>query len=294
MANKVTANYINAQGITATSIKVLDDHNNTLFEAGGAPDTDEDGNIILDEKGQPTIKDGVVTVAGWKATKESFVGGDEETGTYTKIQIPNADTNAANSLKPPKDLFELKVLTGKADDTGSTPGSTLLKHYSLVPEEQIKLRKNDESNPLLERDNYYAWDIIPKSDNDAGTSNPPPHLAIIRLKYTNNTPLYNFNIYLSGLFNTVPVNGKETSVNFIAATDIFNEYKLTESGYIDKDGNIDESKLLEILCYTGDSEGKLNPPPSKLNPRYVLTMDNTSLFYTGKVNYVYPQINKGD
>ena len=64
VANKVTANYINAQGITATSIKVLDDNNNTLFEAGGTPKTDEDGNIILDEKGQQTIKDGVVTVAG--------------------------------------------------------------------------------------------------------------------------------------------------------------------------------------------------------------------------------------
>lgn len=64
MANKVTANYINAQGITATSIKVLDDSHNTLFEAGGTPDTDENGNIILDEKGQPTIKDGVVTIAG--------------------------------------------------------------------------------------------------------------------------------------------------------------------------------------------------------------------------------------
>ena len=252
MANKVTANYINAQGITATSIKVLDDSLKPLFEAGGTPDRDEDGNIKLDEKGQPTIKNGAVKVAGWKATKESFVGGDEETGTYTKIQIPNADTNAANSLKPPKDLFDIEVLTKVTDSNGDP----LLTDYSLVPEGQIKLRKNDESNPLLERDNYYAWDIVPKSDNDASTSNPPPHLAIIRLKYTNNTPLYNFNIYLSGLFNTVPVNGKETSVNFIAATDIFNEYKLTESGYIDKDGNIDESKLLEVLCYTNYSNGK--------------------------------------
>lgn len=72
MANKVTANYINAQGITATSIKVLDDSHNTLFEAGGTPYTDENGNIILDKKGQPTIKDGVVTIAGWKANATSI------------------------------------------------------------------------------------------------------------------------------------------------------------------------------------------------------------------------------
>ena len=110
----------------------------------------------------------------------------------------------------------------------------------------------------------------------------------------NNTPLYNFNIYLSGLFNTVPVNGKETSVNFIAVTDIFNEGKLKKYGYIDKDGNIDESKLLEILCYTYNEKNKKIDFATKLNPLYVLTMDNTSLFYTGKVNYVYPQINKGD
>lgn len=261
MANKVTANYINAQGITATSIKVLDDSHNTLFEAGGTPETDTDGSIKLDEKGQPTIKNGVVTVAGWNATKESFVGGDEKTGTYTKIQIPNADTNAANSLKSPFDLFELKVLT-EVTDGNDNP---LLTDYSLVPGEQIKLRKKDESNegkssksdegsnksnPLLERDNYYAWDIIPKSDNDASTSNPPPHLAIVKLTYKNDTPLYNFNIYLSGLFNTALVDGKETSVNFIAATDIFNIGKIKEYGYIG------ESQLLEVLCYTNYSNGK--------------------------------------
>lgn len=241
MANKVTANYINAQGITATSIKVLDDSNNTLFEAGGTPDTDENGNIKLDEKGQPTIKDGVVTIAGWKATKESFVGGDEETGTYTKIQIPNADINAANSLVSPFDLFELKVLTGDTYDTGGT-----LTDYSLVPEGQINLRKKDESNPLLERDNYYAWDIIPKPKG----ANDPPHLAIVKLTYKNDTPLYNFNIYLSGLFNTALVDGKETSVNFIAATDIFNIGKIKEYGYIG------ESQLLEVLCYANYSNGK--------------------------------------
>ena len=167
MANKVTANYINAQGITATSIKVLDDSDNTLFEAGGTPETNTDGSIKLDEKGQPAIKNGVVKVAGWNATKESFVGGDEKTGTYTKIQIPNANTNAANSLKPPKDLFDIEVLTKVTDSNGNP----LLTDYSLVQEGQIKLRKKDESsegkssksdeesnksNPLLERDNYYA------------------------------------------------------------------------------------------------------------------------------------------
>ena len=136
-----------------------------------------------------------------------------------------------------------------------------------MPEGQINLRKKDESsegkssksdeesnksNPLLERDNYYAWDIIPKpkSDNDTSTSNPPPHLAIVKLTYKNDTPLYNFNIYLSGLFNTALVDGKETSVNFIAATDIFNIGKIKEYGYIG------ESQLLEVLCYTNYSNGK--------------------------------------
>ena len=165
-------------------------------------------------------------------------------------------------MKAPFDLFELKVLTGDTNDTGGT-----LTDYSLVPEGQINLRKKDESsegkssksdeesnksNPLLERDNYYAWDIIPKpkSDNDTGTSNPPPHLAIVKLTYKNDTPLYNFNIYLSGLFNTALVDGKETSVNFIAATDIFNIGKIKEYGYIG------ESQLLEVLCYTNYSNGK--------------------------------------
>ena len=200
----------------------------------------------------------------------------------------------------PFDLFELKVLTGDTYDTGGT-----LTDYSLVPEGQINLRKKDESsegkssksdeesnksNPLLERDNYYAWDIIPKpkSDNDTNTSNPPPHLAIVKLTYKNDTPLYNFNIYLSGLFNTTLVDGKETSVNFIAATDIFNIGKIKEYGYIG------ESQLLEVLCYTYNAKNEKIDFATKLNPLYVLTMDNTSLFYTGKVNYVYPQINKGD
>ena len=224
--------------ITAKSIKILDKYENTLFEA--------DGTKTIDESGQVT-KDSSVTIAGWKAAKDSLVGGDEKTGAYTKIQIPNADTNAANSLKAPFDLFELKVLTGDTNDTGGT-----LTDYSLVPEGQINLRKKDESNPLLERDNYYAWDIIPKpkSDNDTGTSNPPPHLAIVKLTYKNDTPLYNFNIYLSGLFNTALVDGKETSVNFIAATDIFNIGKIKEYGYIG------ESQLLEVLCYTNYSNGK--------------------------------------
>lgn len=242
MANKVTANYINAQGITATSIKVLDDSHNTLFEAGGTPDTDENGNIKLDEKGQPTIKDGVVTLARWKATKDSLVGGDEKTGTYTKIQIPNADTTAANSLASPFDLFKLEVLTESTDSTQS-----LRKDYSLVQNNpaQFKLRKQDASSPLLERDNYYVWDITPKGTNDK------PHLAIVKLTYKNDTPLYNFNIYLSGLFNTLlDKSNKETSVNFIAATDIFNIDKLKEYGYMD------EQQLLEILCYARGSDGK--------------------------------------
>ena len=143
--------------ITAKSIKILDKYENTLFEADGTKTIDENGQVI---------KDGSATIAGWKATKDSLVGGDEKTGTYTKIQIPNANTNAANSLKSPFDLFELKVLTGDTNDTGGT-----LTDYSLVPEGQINLRKKDESsegkssksdeesnksNPLLERDNYYA------------------------------------------------------------------------------------------------------------------------------------------
>lgn len=115
-----------------------------------------------------------------------------------------------------------------------------------MPEGQINLRKNDESNPLLERDNYYAWDIIPKPKG----TNDPPHLAIVKLTYKNDTPLYNFNIYLSGLFNTALVDSKETSVNFIAATDIFNIGKIKEYGYIG------ESQLLEVLCYTNYSNGK--------------------------------------
>lgn len=163
-------------------------------------------------------------------------------------------------------------------------GDPLLTDYSLVPEGQINLRKQNESNPLLERDNYYAWDIIPKPKD----TNDPPHLAIVKLTYKNDTPLYNFNIYLSGLFNTVPVNGKETSVNFIAATDIFNIGKIKEYGYIG------ESQLLEVLCYTYNAKNEKIDFATKLNPLYVLTMDNTGLFYTGKVNYVYPQINKGD
>ena len=250
VTNKLTAKYINALDITTKKITVLDKYENTLFEADGTKTIDENGQVI---------KDGSVTIAGWKAAKDSLVGGDEKTGTYTKIQIPNADTNAANSLKSPFDLFELKVLTGDTNDTGGT-----LTDYSLVPEGQINLRKKDESsegkssksneesnksNPLLERDNYYAWDIIPKL-LDTSILNPPPHLAIVKLTYKNDTPLYNFNIYLSGLFNTALVDGKETSVNFIAATDIFNIGKIKEYGYIG------ESQLLEVLCYANYSNGK--------------------------------------
>lgn len=113
-------------------------------------------------------------------------------------------------------------------------------------------------------------------------------MAIVKLTYKNDIPLYNFNIYLSGLFNTARVDGKETSVNFIAATDIFNKDKIKEYGYLG------EAHLLQRLCYTYNEKNEKIDFATKLNPLYVLTMDNTSLFYTGKVNYVYPQINKGD
>ena len=55
MANKVTANFVNALGITAKSIKILDKDENTLFEADGTKTVDESGQVI---------KDSSVTIAG--------------------------------------------------------------------------------------------------------------------------------------------------------------------------------------------------------------------------------------
>lgn len=287
MANRVTANFVNALGITAKEITVLDDDNKVLFEAKGA-ETDKDGNIS---------KGGSVIMAGWKATKDSLYGGDPKTGTYTKIQIPDKNVNVTNSLVSPftwdkssgklnadGSLFKLELLTAETDST-----KNLQDDYSLVPNDssQIKLRKQEGSDTLLERDNYYVWDITPKvQDNDN-----KPYLAIVKLTYQKDTPLYNFNIYLSGLFNTVSVNNKETSVNFIAATDIYNEAKLKEYNFKD------ESQLLGVLCYTvtkNESSISTKTDPTKTNPAYILATDNTNMFYTGKLNHTYPQLNKGD
>lgn len=113
-----------------------------------------------------------------------------------------------------------------------------------------------------------------------------PHLAIIKLTYNGATTLYNFNIYLSGLFNHS--SNEKASPNFIAATQVFREQA----------GSPDELYLLRMLCcpYTYDTNtgaGEFGNP-TKTNPFYVLAMDNTSMFYNGRINYAYPQLNSGE
>ena len=191
VANKVTANYINAQGITATSIKVLDDHNNTLFEAGGTPDTDEDGNIILDEKGRPTIKDGVVTVAGWKAnatsirstaTNDNVVLRSRNTELETEGQAIKAkyvefdaehpqafaiDLSQTNAKVDKIDLAKLKIeIQGEDISSGvllSIPRETTSKdpNYSSTSDSTLDFRLTADTSSSIQVQYNYANEPLP-------------------------------------------------------------------------------------------------------------------------------------
>lgn len=71
VANKVTAQFINALDVTAKKIKILDTDNSTLFEADGL-----DGNHI-------------VTIGGFEVEKNVLTTGDTATGNLIKLSSNN-------------------------------------------------------------------------------------------------------------------------------------------------------------------------------------------------------------
>ena len=72
VANKLTANYINALDITARKIHINDDNGKTLFKANGIPG-EADSNKV--------------TIGGFDVTKDALVGGDFSTDNYCKLNI---------------------------------------------------------------------------------------------------------------------------------------------------------------------------------------------------------------
>ena len=70
VANKITANYINALDITAKKITVFN-NNETLFQADGTSD------------------EGVVTIGGFTVTESSLCGGDGSIGANVRLYVDN-------------------------------------------------------------------------------------------------------------------------------------------------------------------------------------------------------------
>lgn len=73
VANKLTANYINALDITAKKITIRQDN------------TAEDSDILFNADG--TSKEGQVKIGGFYVTKDAFVGGGVTTNNYCKLNI---------------------------------------------------------------------------------------------------------------------------------------------------------------------------------------------------------------
>jgi hypothetical protein len=132
VANKVTANYINALDITAKKITVIDENVQTTTE-------NPDANIIF--RADSATKD--VKIAGFKANSDTLYGGGNGKNNYCKLSIvePFSSDKLTNTAS----------VDGDATSKDSTDGSTYVKDKWFAAESPA-IGKYANANNLISTD----------------------------------------------------------------------------------------------------------------------------------------------
>lgn len=111
VANKVTANFINALKITAKKVKVLDEDNSTLFEADGL-----DG-------------DHRVSIGGFEVKKNTLTTGD--TGRNSSGHQIDGKTNSLIKLNSDSsNVYSMRTVASTEISKTTWPNSSWTKHYT--------------------------------------------------------------------------------------------------------------------------------------------------------------------
>ena len=139
VANKLTANYINALDITAKKIQVNDVNGNILFKANGISG-DADSNQV--------------TIGGFYVTKDALVGGGITTQNYCKLNILDTFNSWDPNKIPSSSLVIAKPENNDSENNGSE-GSKNTDEISGSGDSTNYADSTDASNS--ENINEYYW-----------------------------------------------------------------------------------------------------------------------------------------